>query len=76
MLSISNSENSARRFDTQLGDLIAARRSADAVRRLWPDFEQEIYAGHLEKWMFAQPDLIEHIVEGLEKAGLLVQRSD
>ena len=50
----------------QLGDSASAKRSAEAVLRLWPDFEQEIYAGHLEKWMFAQPDLIDHIAEGLE----------
>ena len=51
-------------------------QAAENVRRLWPDFEQEIYDGHLEKWMFAQPDLIRHIVEGLEKAGLSVRRPD
>ena len=51
-----------------------AKQATDAVRRLWPDFEQKIYGGHLEKWMFAQPDLISHIVEGLEKAGLAVRQ--
>jgi serine/threonine protein kinase len=60
----------------QLGNMIQAQQATDAVRRLWPDFEQEIYSGHLEKWMFAQPDLITHIVEGLEKAGLVVTKPD
>ena len=58
----------------QLGSKAEATQAAEAVRRLWPNFEQEIYSGHLEKWMFAQPDLIAHIVEGLEKAGLVVAR--
>jgi non-specific serine/threonine protein kinase len=58
----------------QLGNKTEAKQATAAVRRLWPDFEQEIYSGHLEKWMFAQPDLIRHIVEGLEKAGLTVRR--
>ncbi len=58
----------------QLGNKTEAKQATDAVRRLWPGFEQEIYGGHLEKWMFAQPDLISHIVEGLEKAGLAVRR--
>jgi len=58
----------------QLGNKTEAKQATEAVRRLWPEFEQEIYSGHLEKWMFAQPDLISHIVEGLEKAGLVVRR--
>jgi tetratricopeptide (TPR) repeat protein len=58
----------------QLGNNTEAKQATDAVRRLWPDFEQEIYSGHLEKWMFAQPDLISHIVAGLEKAGLVVSQ--
>jgi len=58
----------------QLGNTIEAKQATDAVLRLWPGFEQEVHAGHLEKWMFAQPDLISHIVEGLEKAGLVVRQ--
>ncbi len=58
----------------QLGNTTEAKQATDAVLRLWPDFEQEIYSGHLEKWMFAQPDLIDHIVQGLEKAGLAVKQ--
>ena len=58
--------------NAQLGNMAAARQAAENVRRLWPDFEQEIYSGHLEKWMFSQPDLIAGIVDGLEKAGLSV----
>ena len=58
----------------QLGNTEEAKQATDAVLRLWPEFEQEDYGGHLEKWMFAQPDLISHIVEGLEKAGLAVRQ--
>ena len=58
----------------QLGNTEEAKQATDAVLRLWPEFEQEVYGGHLEKWMFAQPDLISHIVEGLEKAGLAVRQ--
>ena len=60
----------------QLGNLDAARRAAQDILRIYPDFEEEIYEGHLEKWMYAQPDLIGHIVDGLQKAGLRVQRPE
>ena len=60
----------------QLGHADEARDSIRECLRLWPEFEQAILAGHLEKWMFAQPDLIEHIVEGLELAGLQVRSTE
>ena len=55
---------------SQLGRIPEARAAIKECVRLWPDFEQGILSGHLEKWMYAQPDLIEHIVDGLELAGL------
>jgi len=57
----------------QLGNMPEARAAIQECLRFWPEFEQGILTGHLEKWMFAQPDLIEHIVEGLEKSGLDVR---
>jgi non-specific serine/threonine protein kinase len=52
-----------------LGNDKAAQESKKELLRLWPDFEKGILHGHLEKWMFPQPDLIAQIVEGLRKAG-------
>ena len=57
----------------QLGHLEAAKVSIGECLRLWPDFEVGILEGHLEKWMYPQPDLIEHIAEGLVLAGLQVR---
>ncbi len=57
----------------QLGNLEEVKASIGECLRLWPDFEAGILEGHLEKWIYAQPDLIEHIVEGLELAGLHVR---
>jgi len=31
---------------------------------------QTLQERHLTKWMFAQPDLIDQVVDGLRKAGL------
>jgi len=59
----------------QLGHLAEAKAAIRECLRLWPDFEREIVGGHLEKWMFAQPDLIDHIAEGLEKCGLQVRQA-
>ncbi len=61
--------------EAQLGNLEAARAAIQQCLRLWPDFERGVVEGHLEKWMFSQPDLIEHIVEGLELAGLKIRSS-
>jgi TolB-like protein/Tfp pilus assembly protein PilF len=57
----------------QLGNLEEAKTSIGECLRLWPDFEAGILEGHLEKWIYPQPDLIEHIVEGLELASLKVR---
>ena len=56
----------------QLGNISEAQGAVQECLRLWPEFEQGILS-NLEKWMYAQPDLIEHIVEGLELAGLDVR---
>ena len=61
---------------TQLGNLEAANAAIQEALRLWPEFEKNILEGHLEKWMFPQPKLIDHIVEGLELAGLKVRHTD
>jgi tetratricopeptide (TPR) repeat protein len=58
----------------QLGNLKAAKAAADEARRLWPEFERDVLVEHLGKWFFPQPDLIEHLLEGLEKAGFRVRR--
>jgi len=59
----------------QLGNLSGAEEAVREAKRLWPEFEQGILSGHLDKWMFPQPDLIEHIVAGLELTGLDVRGS-
>jgi hypothetical protein len=41
------------------------------LQALWPDFDLDSFRkDHLEIWMFAQPELIEQVLEGLRKAGL------
>ncbi|HMJ06173.1 MAG TPA: hypothetical protein VK474_07940, partial [Chthoniobacterales bacterium] len=60
----------------QLGNRPAAKAAVERTLQLWPDFEQNFLAGHLEKWIFNQPELIAHIVEGLELAGLRLRRTN
>jgi len=57
----------------QLGNAAAAKEAARRTVQLWPTFEREYAAGHAEKWLRTQPELIEHIIEGLELAGLRMQ---
>ncbi len=59
----------------QLGNVEAARAAAQETLRLWPKFEQEFTADHMDKWLWAQPDLIAHVLDGLELAGLDVHRT-
>jgi tetratricopeptide (TPR) repeat protein len=54
----------------QLGNEAEARNAAEEVLRIWPAFEQEYYQQGLVNWIFGQPELIEHINEGLRKAGI------
>ena len=54
----------------QLGNEAQARSAAEEVLRIWPAFEQEYYQQGMVNWIFGQPELIEHINEGLRKAGI------
>ena len=48
-----------------------AARALDEFWALWPGITLEyLREHHLHKWFFAQPELIEHTLEGLRKAGL------
>jgi tetratricopeptide (TPR) repeat protein len=58
----------------QLGNQPAAKAAVERTLQLWPDFEENFVAGHLQKWIFNQPELIAHIVEGLELAGFRLRR--
>ncbi|UCF35715.1 MAG: protein kinase [Acidobacteriota bacterium] len=60
----------------QLGNLEAASSSLREFLRLYPDFGEKGREEHLDKWLFAQPDLIELIIDGFEKAGLKVQSAE
>jgi TolB-like protein/Tfp pilus assembly protein PilF len=54
----------------QLGDEVAAEKAAEHLRRIWPTVEEDYYQMGLVNWMYAQPELIEHVNEGLRKAGI------
>lgn len=54
----------------QLGNQTAARAAATDILAVWPDFETEYPGMGLEGWLYEQPGLIAHIIDGLEKAGL------
>jgi hypothetical protein len=55
---------------SQLGNEMEAGSAAEELLRVWPSFEQDYYQQGLVNWIFGQPDLIEHINEGLQKAGI------
>lgn len=59
----------------QLGNMPAAQEAKARALQLWPDFERDFVAGHIEKWIHNQPDLIAHILEGLDLAGFHVRRA-
>ncbi len=55
----------------QLGHKPEAAEAMKELQALWPDFDLDSFRkDHLEIWMFAQPELIEQVLEGLRKAGL------
>jgi adenylate cyclase len=54
----------------QLGDEVAAEKAVEDLRRIWPTVEEDYYQMGLVNWMYAQPELIEHVNEGLRKAGI------
>ncbi len=56
--------------NAQIGNDKAARAAAADILAVWPDFETAYPGMGLEGWVFEQPDLIAHVIEGLEKAGL------
>ena len=60
----------------QLGDDAAAKAAATELLRVWPSFEQEYYEKGLSNWIFGQPQLIAHINDGLQKAGINLVTDD
>ena len=54
----------------QLGHEAAAKSAAADLRRIWPTIEEDYYQMGLVNWIYAQPELIEHVNEGLRKAGI------
>jgi TolB-like protein/Tfp pilus assembly protein PilF len=55
----------------QLGRTREAEQALDEFRALWPGIDLgALKDQHLNKWMFAQPELIDQVVDGLRKAGL------
>jgi len=55
----------------QLGHRKEAEQALNEFLTLWPDIDlKTLKEQHLTKWMFAQPDLIDQVVDGLRKAGL------
>ena len=54
----------------QLGNLEQAARALDEFRALWPDATLDyMREEHLNKWFYAEPQLIEDTLEGLRLAG-------
>lgn len=60
----------------QLSHEAAARSAAEDLLRIWPTVEQDYYQLGLVNWMYAQPELIDHVNEGLHKAGINLQVPD
>jgi TolB-like protein/tetratricopeptide (TPR) repeat protein len=58
----------------QLGDKDGADAAVNDLLRVWPTFEADYVELGLKNWIFAQPTLVEHTIEGLEKAGLHMVR--
>ena len=57
----------------QLGRSAEAQRSVRELLKMYPDFPTQARA-ELGKWM--QPDLVEHFIEGMRKAGMEVPASE
>ncbi len=58
----------------QLGDKAGTAAAVKDLLRVWPTFEADYVELGLKNWIFAQPTLVEHAIEGLEKAGLQMVR--
>lgn len=56
--------------NAQLGNDDAAEDAAADILAIWPDFETAYPGMGLQGWVFEQPELIAHVIDGLEKAGL------
>lgn len=56
--------------NAQLGNDDAAQDAAADLLAIWPDFETAYPGMGLQGWVFEQPELIAHVIDGLEKAGL------
>ena len=56
----------------QLGNEIEARAAAADLLALWPEFEAEYYRKGLLNWIYNQPALVDQIIDGLRKAGLVM----
>ena len=57
----------------QLGHEDEARKSAAELLRIWPDFKRDYYQLGLVNWMYGQPDVMDHINQGLLKAGIVLE---
>jgi len=57
----------------RLANGVAAQEASQRIRRLWPEFEQVFGKKHLEKWIRNQPDLVAHIIEGVQLAGFCLR---
>ena len=57
--------------NAKLGRSDEAARALDELRALWPGVSLQLMRDdHLSKWFYAQPELAEMVLEGLEEAGM------
>ena len=56
----------------QLGNRSAAQTEVERTLQLCPEFEQFFGRTHLQKWIPNQPDLLEHMLEGVKLAGFRI----
>ena len=61
--------------NAQLGRHEAATEAVHNLLKVWPDFKANCQRVGFDAWMFAQPDLVAHIFDGLRKAGLDIRSS-
>ena len=56
----------------QVGNQSAAQTEVERTLQLCPKFEQFFGRTHLQKWIHNQPDLVEHLLEGVKLAGFRI----
>jgi len=56
----------------QVGNQSAAQTEVERTLQLCPEFEQFFGRTHLQKWIPNQPDLVEHMLEGVKLAGFRI----